>query len=49
MKNINHCTLREEILADFTKTRQKRAKNEVYIQPPKFLPASFDFFLNRQN
>jgi len=37
------CTLTEEILADLVVSLKIRQN------PPKFLPAKFDFFLNRQN
>jgi len=48
---------REKFLADLVvslKIRQIPPKkfpteNEIFLQPPKFLPANFDFFLNRQN
>jgi len=35
----------------FIKNTRKvlHAKNEIYLQPPKFLPANFDFFPNCQN
>ena len=46
--------LREEDLADLLKIRQfplklLPAKNKYFTDPPKLIPAKFEFVLNRQN